>query len=183
MVETVINEKRFTVKPFKSVRIGDPMYFDEIAAGSPNKTLKKLTCDFGKIPFSNRTAGVRVRQIAYDYNDEGTDITVMGTEMVFYSVKNTPLGSKIADVELRGEYMPTIIKDKYELGCDTACFEISVDGNDTTMHTGADGYYGYAHHYKNNDAYVFSIFLDEDAMTYSQMVEYVSYLFSGVKVA
>jgi hypothetical protein len=181
MQEKVVKEKIFSVKPFSYVRIGDPMYFEQMQEGDKNKALRELTCTFEKIPKTNREAKVRIREIVSDFKDEGKPYCFTQYEMLFYTARKTPLASKIIEAELDGKYYPDLIKRESELGCDTARFEMTINENWDEIHTGADGFFGMLHHYKNNEAYVFSIMLDEDMTSWEEVEQYVQYFFDGVK--
>lgn len=177
MLTKTLKEKRFTVKPFRNVRIGDPYYFKEMINGSTNKSLKTITCNFDKIPVTKRIAGARIQEIEYDYSDEGENLKYTSIELMFFTSKKEEFCEKIIETELSGSYYPNHIKKQYELGCDTARFEIQIDENYDVIHTGSDGYYGYAHHYKNNDAFVFCVTFDGGLFSWEDVERYVAYFF------
>jgi hypothetical protein len=80
-------------------------------------------------------------------------------------------------MEFKGKYAPNLLKSQHTLGCDTARFTIEINQKRMTINTGADGYIGYAHQYKDNKAYFIQLSLDDDMVTWKDMENLVEYLF------
>jgi hypothetical protein len=177
----ILRKTKFEVKPFRSVRIGDPYYFEEMENGSSNKYLKDITCDFPKIPFSNRFAGVVLTESETEWEENSLSGKYRSYEVMFYMAKKDEIGNRIIQTELDDRYFPSMLKKEYHLGCDTAQFDICIDGKFENFQTGGDGWYGYCHHYRNNNAHVFAFSLDDDMTSYEEMTEYIRHTFHVVK--
>jgi hypothetical protein len=69
------------------------------------------------------------------------------------------------------------VKKSHELACDTARFEICVDGRFDEVHTGADGYYGYANELKQYYGFQISLTFDSSLFTVKDIEEKARYWF------
>lgn len=174
---TILNEKTYDIKPFSRVKIGDPLYFEEMANGSTNNNLKSLTCDIDNITTSNRKAGARIRKLKLDYLDEDMDYDDVYYELTFYTARKTDVAENIVEAELNGEYYVHLLKESRDLGCDTAEFIMYIDDNFGSFHTLSDGHYGNISRYKYNAVYVFNILLNENASSWDQMNRMVEQFF------
>lgn len=170
----ILREQEYNIKPFRKVKIGDPIYFEAIENGADEGCEKELVCDLAKIPFSNREAKVVLRENEDEY--EGFKYKTL--EILFATYKKTELAKKIFEAHRYKQWYPDLCKENKHLGCDTAQFEITIDDNYDVINTGADGYYGEFYHYKNNDAYIFSFSLDEDLFSWEDVEEKIKYLFN-----
>ena len=177
MKMTILQEGIMSVKPFESVIIGDPLYFEEMENGSTNENLKNLTCDIQNIETTNHVAGVTLRLLECDYNDEDLDFVDLCYELKFYTAKNTKLAQKIVYAELGDEYIPELREEFKEFGCDTAKFTLGVDDYLEDISTMSDGYYGYMSRYKNDDAYIFTLHLDAAIFDWDIMTNIVDCFF------
>lgn len=171
---TVVKEQAYDIKPFSRVKLGDP---EEMEKGSTNKNLKTLTCEIEKISTSNRTAGARIRKLKVDFYDEDMDYFNEYYVLTFYTARKTDVAEKIVEAELNGDYYHALIKETYDFGCDTSEFIMRVDDNFGTIHTLADGLFGYISRYKYNVVYVFNIFQKEEASSWLEMERIVEQFF------
>ena len=175
---TILSEKTYDIKPFSRVKIGDPLYFEEMENGSTNENLRTLTCDIDNITTSNRKAGARIRKLKCDYHDEDMDYDDVYYELTFYTARKTDVAEKIVEAELNGEYYVDLLKESRDLGCDTAEFIMWIDDNFSSIHTLADGHYGNMSRYKYNSVYVFNIVLNENAISWDKMEQMVKQFFN-----
>lgn len=171
----IIKEEKFQIKPFRKIIIGDPMYLDSIENGTDSGCEKNLVAIYDKIPFSNRDAYVTIREIEDCYEFNGEKHQFYTIEVIIGSFKKGL--EKIYDTHLNHKYYPNKVKKHNDLGCDTAHFIIETDTNYDEISTGADGYYGDFYHYKNNDAYIISLSIDEDMMSFDEAVSLFKLLF------
>lgn len=133
-------------KPIKQVKIGDPYYF-EMMEKNKEKYLKDVTCDF-------KTSACKVSAISVEH--KGFDWDEIEVLLV------TAADTQKVDTYLEGKwYGEDSCKKEYELGCDTASFEITINGNYDYFNTGSDGYY--AHVYQLKQYYGTIINLNFDA--------------------
>lgn len=72
-------------------------------------------------------------------------------------------------------------KVKRDLGCDTASFEIEVDGKYDEIHTGADGYYGIAYKFKQYYGSYIELSFDGDLFSYEDVKDIMLSLFEEDK--
>jgi hypothetical protein len=168
-------EKRFQVKPFKRVAMYDPWYGntpEKLRDGAAN------ICTFCKLPVSNREAEVVLREVHGTFDYDGKKIPYTNFEVRFFSYrKDIEFAKKEVEAECKNMCYPTLIKEKKELGCDTARFMVCVDENELEIYTGADGIYGRMAKYKNNYAYYFEFFLDGDITDWVSLEEKIKFLF------
>lgn len=164
-----LKKEMVCIKPFRSVRIGDPSYFEEMEAGSENQNLKKLTVDTKTRCCTTGACVVSLIHFAED-DFEWDDIQVD----VYLAADKSQL-----DVYLGGRwYGEKTVKERHRLGCDTARFEMEIDGRYDLFHTGADGFYGDAIKYKEHYGFSISLSFDPDMFTYDEVKERMEYLFN-----
>lgn len=166
----VTNEKKevFKIKPFKHIHIGDPLYFEELAAGSTNKALKEMTldakmrcCNFGAVVVNKNF----VESEEFSYHSIDVGIYLASSE-------------KMLDVYLDGKwYGEKTVKEEHELGCDTASFEMVVDGRYNFFRTGADGYYGNAKLMKQYYGFRCSLSFDASLFEFDEIIAEMKSLF------
>lgn len=174
----IVREKRFQVKPFKRVEMYDPCY------GTQNEMSDVVMsiCTFCKLPISNREAEVLLREVHGTFDFNGEEIPYTNFDVKFFSYrKDTEIAKKEIEAECENMCYPTLIKEKKDLGCDTARFIICVDDNELEILTGADGYYGRMVKYKNNYAYYFDFSLDDDVTDWDDLERKIKYLFQVKK--
>jgi hypothetical protein len=69
------------------------------------------------------------------------------------------------------------MKKCYTLGCDTASYEIEVDGRYEKVHTGGDGYYGELRHMKQYYGLMLFLSFDGDLFSFEEIQKMIDYLF------
>ena len=166
----VLDEKVFECKPFKKITIGYPSYLAAIRDGEDRGGEKKLVLMDYK-PSASPLQQVRVRRVVDTYEN-------MNFESIEIEIFR---GSNKEMLSLYGEnrfYLKKTKKD-VELGCDTACFCIEVDDKYLEIKTGADGFYGDAHLYKQYFGCHISLSIDSDMMSFEEACRNVEYLFGG----
>lgn len=91
--------------------------------------------------------------------------------------------SKEKDLEvfLNGQYYPKAVKAEFELGCDTASFEMETKYGYDYFRTGGDGYYGRLT--QNNQYYgmILHLHFDTDMFDYDEVRKRMLALFPEVK--
>lgn len=171
---TVLQEVNYRMKPIKHLRIGDPSYFEELADENCDnaKALKSLTfdgnircCDVGEIVIS---------EVQYDteYGENKKPLSFTSIEVTICQGSR----QEFVNIYKEGNHYKGTVRDERELACDTACFEIDIDGRFDEIDTGADGYYGYLWKFKEPYGAVLSLSLDGDLFSFEDVVKEFSYL-------
>lgn len=171
----IVKETQFEIKPFTKVIIGDPMYLESIENGTTRGCEKDMVAIYNKIPFSNRNAYVTIRRIKDSFKSRDKEIFYYTTDIIVGSEKKTI--QSFYKVHLKDAWCPNYVKKHITLGCDTASFCICTDKNYNEISTGADGFFGDFYHYKNNNAYIFHLSLDEDMVSFNDAVAICELLF------
>ena len=163
----ILKEKTYEVKGTTKLRIGDPMYFEDIAAGSTNKYLKEITFN-GNISAAplGRIKIQEVREV-----DEKFTFTYILVSIV------QGMNNQMLDVYINGKYYPSKVKKQYELGCDTAQFEMATKYGYDLFHTGADGFYGNLIVNKQHFGMILSLDFDTDLFTFDEIEKRMLKLF------
>lgn len=173
---TLIEEKIFDVKGTTKLVIGDPLYFEQMEAGSTNQNLKKLTFNGNISAAPIGKLIVQLNKIEYDDYGGGCydsiDVTVVQASR-----------PKDLDVYANGQYYPKLVKAEYKLGCDTARFEMETKYGSDLFHTGADGYYGDLIHNKQYYGMILHLSFDTDMFNYDEICERMLNLFPERKTA
>ena len=169
---TVLKEKTYEVKGTTKLRIGDPMYFEEIAAGSDNKYLKEITFN------GNISAAPLGRMKIQEVRE--TDGKFTFTYILVSIVQG--INNQMLDVYINGRYYPTKVKKQYELGCDTAQFEMATKYGYDLFHTGADGFYGNLIVNKQHFGMILSLDFDTNLFTFDVIEKRMLKLFPERKV-
>lgn len=165
---TILRTSEYKIQPFKNIRIGDPMYFDRIEAGDDIKRYKDLVCDIKTT--CCKVGMIRIEEYTshYDFGDFN-HIRVD----VFLAYNDDQL-----DVYKDGCWFgEETVKHLYELGCDTASYEIEVDGRYEKVHTGSDGYYGELQLMKQYYGLMLSLSFDADLFPFEKIESLMDYLF------
>ena len=163
----VLKEKMYEVKGTTRLIIGDPMYFEEIEAGSTNKYLKEITFN-GNISAAP-LGRMKIQEIR---ETEGKFSFTYILVSIVQGVNNQML-----DVYMNGRYYPTKVKKQYELGCDTAQFEMTTKYGSDLFHTGADGFYGNLIVNKQHFGMILSLDFDTDLFTFEEIEKRMLKLF------
>ena len=165
---TTVRTAEYRIKPFKHIRIGDPMYFDNIEAGIDVQRYKKFVCDIKTTCCKVGAIKIEEHTNHYDFGDFN-HINVD----VFLAHNHEQL-----DVYKDGcWYGEDTLKKRYELGCDTARYEIEVDGRYEEVHTGADGFYGELQHMKQYYGLMLNLSFDASLFSFEDVERLMDYLF------
>ena len=166
--------KTYNVKPFRYIKIGDPMYLDDIETSKDIKMvkrLKKLVLN-QKTPFTNRKTKVIV-------NTEMVGNRTLDYRIIIYQAKKNFIHKdKVLDCLMKGEMYTDLIKEIKQLGCDTAEFHMFVDNEMIRFNTLSDGYYGTSILLKNNDALCVDISLTADAYSWENVNDIIKHPFT-----
>lgn len=164
----VIKMSEYKIKPFRHIRIGDPMYFERLESGENPKIYEDLICEIKTT--CCKTGMVRINEslINTDYGDfNQIDVDV-------FLAKN----EEQLEVYKNGQwYGEKTLKHHYNLGCDTASYEIEVDGRYEKVHTGSDGYYGELRQMKQYYGLMLSLSFDGDLFSFEEIERIMDYLF------
>lgn len=163
----VLRERIYEVKGTTRLIIGDPMYFEEINAGSTNKYLKEITFN-GNIS----AAPLGRMKIQEVIETEGKFTLTYILVSIVQGINNQML-----DTYINGRYYPTKVKKQYELGCDTAQFKMATKFNSDLFYTGADGFYGNLIVNKQHFGMILSLDFDTDLFTFEEIEKRMLNLF------
>lgn len=188
LTDVIKRDTTFTIDncPVKSIYIGDPFYEEEKDLTFSAKVPEQFAAEaiYGtekRIDQSGYSAVVSLKETEHFYNGIGFSF-IKAAVIIFPSFMAkpspwTPLYHNLVTTYLQGRYMPAATTRHIELGCDTACFEISTTHHnkkqpiDCTFNTGADGYYGYALKYKKRagDGLAFDFTVSSDCMSFEEV--------------
>lgn len=147
--------KRIEITPPKSLKIGDPWYFER-------GTGENLVCDWKKLSYQNNVkAEIEV------FEDTVDDL------MTYNIVRVHVMPEQYLEEVHKSEgllFFPTLALENKDLGCDTACFEIETDKGYAKIDTGADGYYGIAIKYKFKFGFQIEVGFDAFMADYEDVV-------------
>lgn len=166
MINTVLKEDVFDVKGTTKLRIGDPCYFEEMTAGSTNDYLKEITFN-GNISAAP-LGRLRVRLVNHKDTFDFDSIEVMIAQGKV---------DKQLDTYMSDKYFPNKVKKKYQLGCDTAQFEMATKYGYDLFHTGADGFYGDLIVNKQYYGMILMLDFDTDLFDYQEIIDRMLRLF------
>lgn len=134
MATKVLKEKFFPIMGTTKLRIGDPMYFEQLKENpEKNKGCKKLIYD-GNIS----AAPLGLMKVTQNEVTED-DLTWEDIVVEVYTGSNIEQLKVYANEQYFGS---DTLKKKIDLACDSASFEIETKYGYQHFHTGADGYYG-----------------------------------------
>lgn len=155
--------KKVSGKLTSFIKIGDEMYFEELAAGSKNTYLKELVLDT-KTNASNRTCYIVVDTNEISFDKSELDTMIMNEATIVFLKEGVSFEKWLA---LHDNDKTFAIKERKQLACDTASFIIATDEDKEgiTIHTCADGDYGAAYIWKNTMGMEISITFDDDWYT------------------
>ena len=158
-VKTVKHQVYGTTK----LRIGDPMYFKMMEAREQKKLLKKLTFD-GKI--SSAPLGELIIELNHITDEE------YGFEYDSIDVKVIQAFNKqLLEAYEQNKYYTSQLKGEYDLGCDTARFEVETKFGYDEFMTGGDGSYGRLFHMKQYYGMMLYLSFDADLFTFEEIEE------------
>lgn len=141
-----------TIKAPTAILIADPFYIERMEETKDRKeknNYKKLIYSRNNIP-KDWIGEIIVKELE---DDECPDFTYIKAVIAFSKSTLLRVNKEIKpliDIIKKGTYFKDTdtlkFKTKgFELGCDTARFDVSTNHNFYEFHTGADGFYGYAH--------------------------------------
>lgn len=169
-----VNRKKFSIKPFKKIVIGDPSYFDELDNGSENKYLKDITCNFNTTCCNVGSVIITENTSDLYFGNDAKPIKSCEVLVDFYLASS----EKQLDIYENGKWFgKETLKKEYELGCDTACFEMTIDNEYDEFRTGSDGYYGNVKQLKQNYGLIGHLYFDGDMFTFDEIVNRMNKLF------
>ena len=169
--EKIIRESVHSIKPFKHIRIGDPFYFEKIEqkGDKPNR-YTKLVCDTKTS--CCKVGAVIIKEV--EITDEMLPDPFININVDIFLAKD----EEQLEIYKSGRwYGEDTQKRDYELGCDTARFEIEVDGRYDEVHTGADGYYGFVKEMKQYFGFMAGLTFDGDLFSFEEVENLMNYLF------
>ena len=164
-METIVNSATYHIKPFKKLRIGDPHYFDQLDRGNNPNLYKDLVCDVKTS--CCRVGSVEIKEVDYDGN-----FSVIEVDVILAKDED-----QLKIYQSGKWYGEKTLKKEYSLGCDTASYEIEVDGRYEKVHTGADGYYGEVKQMKQYYGLMMSLSFDASLFSFEEIEKLMDYLF------
>lgn len=147
MIREVLKKEVYDIPTPSSLTIGDGLYLEDIEKLPKNKTknLRSLVFIKEKIP-AVRKAKLVYKEVLYKLKETDNLYKVCPNGIRNVEAKIIVSNKEYIDTYVDDLYYPDAVKSEYDLGCDTASFNIIVghkDGiRDAKIHTGADGYYG-----------------------------------------
>lgn len=164
----ISNKERYKILTPKSIIIGDNSYLERIEKG--NNSLKKFCTILKRLP---RTLNSELIFFAQESVINGDEYITYIADIVM------SVDEKTKDVFYEGNYHPSLVSYRHNLGCDTASYNIYVN-KDRYEHvgTGMDGEYGYHMAYKSGAAHLIEITFNDDMYSETQIRKMLSYLFN-----
>ncbi|MDD3278654.1 MAG: hypothetical protein PHG16_07185 [Lachnospiraceae bacterium] len=167
-----MREESYEVKCPRHIVFGDPLYFEEFKG----ERLKELVVNF-KPPQYFKT-GVILKE---EEVPECPGFTLR-TMSIYLAPKET-LGTYLSGKMYEGQQI-----QQKEIGVDSACYIISVDGREEDIKTGGDGYWGdmqtFYHLHdqrKVKDAVILTVVIP-DFVDFKDMQKWVNYFFEDVQL-
>ena len=171
-MKKIVKQKKYEINPFKEISIGDPSYFEDLEKDFENNThLLSLTCSLKLKKY--KSGYVQITQ--YDCHDEEYNMDYSVITVNFALADDEALLQVYAQDKWFGK---KTLDTSYELGCDTASYEIIVDGRYDEVKTGADGYYGDVKLLKGEYGLIGNLDFDADLFTFDEVVEHAAYWFN-----
>lgn len=167
MTDVILREDIFDIKGTTKLKIGDPSYFEEMEFGSTNKYLKEITFN-GNISAAP-LGKLRTQLVNHMYEEFECD----SIEVTVVQGKNI----QQLDTYLSGKCFTNKIKKRYQLGCDTAQFEMVTKYGYDLFHIGADGYYGDLIVNKQYFGMILMLDFDTDLFDYQEIINRMLRLF------
>ena len=178
------NFKVVPIKPFRNIQVGDPSYLEELDREKevPGTLDRKTKKSLESLVLDTKTSCCKNGVIVIGEIEEDLGIGNMRystIEMTAILSCRDDFERMMADYETYATDMhySNGVKKVVELGCDTAQFDITVDGNYENIHTGGDGYYGYALEMKQYYGFVMELSFDASLFTMDDVENYARYLF------
>jgi len=166
----IIDEVNFTGKAIGKVEIGDPYYFENNEG--LHLTASKNCAKTGKKTYAC------IRSIDEPYEFDGkTYISKQIKSIISCLDENAKV---IHEAHTKSMYIPALLKKETELGCDTACFDITFDKKVIEIRTLSDGYYGMFFDY-GQKGWVFESNITQDALSLKDMENNIRYLLKDEK--
>lgn len=168
-----MRQETYRIKCPRHILFGDPLYFEKYA--SQPEQMEKLVVDYK--PPRTFKAGVSLVETEHPEYPE-----YMVRTMTIYLAPEQHLR-----VYMDGMIYKPQRTDCKEIGVDTACYMVGVDGRCLDIRTGADGYWGERREYyresdgkRHVDAVIISIDLP-DYETFGEMQRMAKYFFEDLK--
>lgn len=166
-----MRKETYSVKCPQRFIFGDPLYFEEFKG----EKLASLVVDYSPPSFYEARVVLEEKQM-----DEYPDF--MERTMTLYTAPQRTIQTYMDGCMYKGQEQ--IVKN---IGVDTACYMIEVDGRSVEIKTGGDGYWGDCQEFYFNhedrrilDAVITHISMPE-FMGFADMKQYASYFFEGLQ--
>lgn len=172
------------IKPYKNIRIGDRLYFEHMEAGVASKGEKSLVFD-EKMTCCQHGA-LLIGNVSEKYESEYNPGQVIDLNTIYACIALAGQSQKDRALNQLEVYFTNMVflnqtKVQKTLGCDTASFEIEVDGKYDEIRTGSDGYYGTAYKFKQYYGSYIELSFDGDLFTYDEVKDIMLSLFEEDK--
>ena len=172
------------IKPYKNIRIGDRLYFEHMEAGDTSKWTKSLVFDEKMTCCQHGT--LMLGNVSEKYESEYNPGQVIDLNTIYACIALAGQSQKDRALNQLEVYLTNRVflnqtKVKKTLGCDTASFEIEVDGKYDEIRTGSDGYYGTAYKFKQYYGSYIELSFDGDLFTYDDVKSIMLSLFEEDK--
>lgn len=162
------------------ITIGDPGYLEELEQeeGTINprilNNMRKMTL-IGYKPRVSKVGSVTIKKVHCADEEDGFEWDSIYID-IFLAKDEAQL--KVYEDD---KFFKNTIKEKRELGCDSASFIMDVDGRYEEFDTGADGYYGTVELMKEYFGFRMFLSLDADLFSMDDTEKTMKYLFKEVK--
>ena len=175
----VLQEEIIKIKAPTKLIIGDPSYLDAIEENNDVGCMKKLCLIKNKLP-GTMNAEIIIKEVedewlGYKFKSIYIDIIAVSNKIDINKQNNH------LEIFKSNRFYPSLVSKQFDLGCDTACFEMTTNKGYYEFKTGADGSYGNYTIYKNNLAYHITLALDADLFDFDEIVDIMKYLFKEEK--
>lgn len=183
---TIVNFKVIPIKPFRNIMIGDPDYFEELNNEELNpgsidkkykKTLQEMTLDT-KTSCCKKGVVVlaEIEESLYENKPEPKYRSIY-MEVALSCATDIERSLRDFKVYTSDKLYKNSVKSSHHLACDCAKFEICIDGRFDEVHTGSDGYYGYANELKQYYGFNVGFVFDEDLFSFEDVEKLATYWF------
>lgn len=169
-----VNKKRFSIKPFKKIMIGDPSYFEEMEQGSTNKFLKEITCDFKTTTCKVGSVVIKEETSSLYFDNNSKPMINREINVDFYLASDE---RQLSIYENGKWFGKDTLKKNYDLACDTARFEMIIDNEYDEFMTGADGYYGQVKQLKQYYGLIGHLYFDGNLFSFEEICNRMNGLF------
>lgn len=180
LTKTILSEDIFEIKPFHKVLIADPWYLKQIEAGNNKNVngINELMADF-VVSAKPQIAKVHLRKIHLMWEEDNVEDELW--ELLFYSVLDSAENMEFPKAALEQMIYPELIEKTGDLACDTAHYQIDIDGKTEEVYNGGDGYFGKYFTYKGDRFCFVTLSLPEELFDKEDIMKLIHNLFDIVK--